>query len=132
MLLQWLKPGVFLVARIGPLFFALAAFDAAAFFEVVAWIGAITAFLLATQAIVNPEIKKVLAYSTGSQIGYMMMALGIAGLSTQFVDGYTAGFFHLMSHAMFKAFIVYGSWCDITCSRFKIYDGYGGIKKKYE
>ena len=48
-----------------------------AFFEVVAWIGAITALLLATQAIVNPEIKKVLAYSTGSQIGYMMMALGI-------------------------------------------------------
>ena len=52
---------------------------------------------------VNPEIKKVLAYSTGSQIGYMMMALGVAGLSTQYVDGYTAGFFHLVSHAMFKA-----------------------------
>src|SRR6188472_2947387 len=97
------KAGVFLVAQVGPLFFALAAFGVTQFFEVVAWVGAITAFLLATQAIVNPEIKKVLAYSTGSQIGYMMMALGIAGLSTQFVDGYTAGFFHLMSHAMFKA-----------------------------
>jgi NADH-quinone oxidoreductase subunit L len=114
------KAGVFLVARIGPLFFALAAFDAAAFFEVVAWIGAITAFLLATQAIVNPEIKKVLAYSTGSQIGYMMMALGIAGLSTQFVDGYTAGFFHLMSHAMFKAslFMAAGAILHAVGTRF--------------
>src|SRR5918995_1437696 len=78
------KAGVFLVARIGPLFFALAAFDAAQFFEVIAWVGAITAFLLATQALVNPEIKKVLAYSTGSQIGLMMMGLGIAGLSSSF------------------------------------------------
>src|SRR5581483_9979563 len=100
------KAGVFLVARLGPLFFAVAAAGALnvqQFFEVVAWVGAITAFLLATQALVNPEIKKVLAYSTGSQIGYMMMALGIAGLSSTFVDGYTAGFFQLMSHAMFKA-----------------------------
>src|SRR5215204_3423616 len=90
------KAGVFLVARIGPLFFALAsigAFSVENFFEVVAWVGAITSFLLATQALVNPEIKKVLAYSTGSQIGYMMMGLGIAGLSLNFVDGYTAGFF---------------------------------------
>ena len=123
------KAGVFLVARIGPLFFALAAFDAAAFFEVVAWIGAITAFLLATQAIVNPEIKKVLAYSTGSQIGYMMMALGIAGLSTQFVDGYTAGFFHLMSHAMFKAslFMAAGAILHIVGSRFMT--DMGGLRK---
>ena len=85
------KAGVFLVARIGPLFFALAsagAFSVEQFFEVIAWVGAITAFLLATQALVNPEIKNA-AYSTGSQIGYMMMGLGIAGLSLNFVDGYT-------------------------------------------
>src|SRR5438093_1439678 len=106
------KAGVFLVARIGPLFFALAtigAFSMQQFFEVVAWVGAITAFLLASQALVNPEIKKVLAYSTGSQIGYMMMGLGIAGLSVNFVDGYSAGFFHLMSHAMFKASLFMGA-----------------------
>ncbi len=123
------KAGVFLVARIGPLFFALAAFDAAVFFEVVAWVGAITAFLLATQAIVNPEIKKVLAYSTGSQIGYMMMALGIAGLSTQFVDGYTAGFFHLMSHAMFKASLIMaaGAILHVVGSRFMT--DMGGLRK---
>ena len=123
------KAGVFLVARIGPLFFALAAFNVAQFFEVVAWVGAITAFLLATQAIVNPEIKKVLAYSTGSQIGYMMMALGIAGLSTQFVEGYTAGFFHLMSHAMFKAslFMAAGAILHVVGSRFMT--DMGGLKK---
>src|ERR671910_899309 len=114
------KAGVFLVGRIGPLFFALAAFNMAQFFEVVAWVGAITAFLLAAQALVNPEIKKVLAYSTGSQIGYMMMAIGIAGLSTQFVDGYTAGFFHLMSHAMFKAsvFMAAGAILHAVGTRF--------------
>src|SRR5215208_5357676 len=123
------KAGVFLVARIGPLFFALAAFGMTQFFEVVAWTGAITALLLATQAIVNPEIKKVLAYSTGSQIGYMMMALGIAGLSTQFVDGYTAGFFHLMSHAMFKAslFMAAGAILHVVGSRFM--KDMGGLRK---
>src|ERR687889_743421 len=114
------KAGVFLVARIGPLFFALAAFGMTQFFEVVAWTGAITALLLATQAIVNPEIKKVLAYSTGSQIGYMMMGLGIAGLSSQFVEGYTAGFFHLISHALFKAslFMAAGAILHTVGSRF--------------
>ena len=123
------KAGVFLVARIGPLFFALAAFDAAAFFEVVAWVGAITAFLLATQAIVNPEIKKVLAYSTGSQIGYMMMALGIAGLSTQFVDGYTAGFFHLMSHAMFKASLFMAAGAILHAIGTRFMTDMGGLLK---
>ena len=123
------KAGVFLVARIGPLFFALAAFGMTQFFEVVAWTGAITALLLATQAIVNPEIKKVLAYSTGSQIGYMMMGLGIAGLSSQFVEGYTAGFFHLMSHALFKAslFMGAGALLHTVGSRF-LFD-MGGMRK---
>lgn len=125
------KAGVFLVARLGPLFFALAAagFAMDQFFEVIAWVGAITALLLATQGMVNPEIKKVLAYSTGSQIGYMMMALGIAGLSKQFVDGYTAGFFHLMSHAMFKAslFMAAGSLLHTVGSRFMT--DMGGLRK---
>jgi NADH-quinone oxidoreductase subunit L len=99
------------------------------FFEVIAWVGAITALLLATQGMVNPEIKKVLAYSTGSQIGYMMMALGVAGLSHQFVDGYTAGFFHLMSHAMFKAslFMAAGSLLHTVGSRFMT--DMGGLRK---
>ncbi|TBR21676.1 MAG: NADH-quinone oxidoreductase subunit L [Candidatus Nitrosotenuis sp.] len=125
------KAGVFLVARLGPLFFALAAagFALDQFFTVIAWVGAITALLLATQGMVNSEIKKVLAYSTGSQIGYMMMALGIAGLSRQFVDGYTAGFFHLISHAMFKAslFMAAGSLLHTVGSRFMT--DMGGLRK---
>ena len=123
------KAGVFLVGRIGPLFFALAAFNMAQFFEVVAWVGAITAFLLATQALVNPEIKKVLAYSTGSQIGYMMMALGIAGLSTQFVDGYTAGFFHLISHALFKASLFMGAGALLHAVGSRFLTDMGGVRK---
>ena len=123
------KAGVFLVARIGPLFFALAAFGMTQFFEVVAWVGAITAFLLASQALVNPEIKKVLAYSTGSQIGYMMMGLGIAGLSTQFVDGYTAGFFHLMSHAMFKASLFMGAGALLHTVGSRFMTDMGGLRK---
>ena len=126
------KAGVFLVARIGPLVFALGAAGILAdqFFEVVAWVGAITALLLATQGMVNSEIKKVLAYSTGSQIGYMMMALGVAGLSHQYVDGYTAGFFHLISHAMFKAslFMAAGSLLHIVGSRFMT--DMGGLRKQ--
>ena len=100
------------------------------FFEIVAWVGAMTALLLATQGMVNPEIKKVLAYSTGSQIGYMMMALGVAGLSGQYVDGYTAGFFHLISHAMFKAslFMAAGSLLHVVGSRFMT--DMGGLRKK--
>ncbi len=126
------KAGVFLVARLGPLVFALGAAGILAdqFFEVIAWVGAITALLLATQAMVNPEIKKVLAYSTGSQIGYMMMALGVAGLSYQYVDGYTAGFFHLISHAMFKAslFMAAGAILHTVGSRFMT--DMGGLRKK--
>jgi NADH-quinone oxidoreductase subunit L len=123
------KAGVFLVARIGPLFFALAAFGMAQFFEVVAWVGAITAFLLATQALVNPEIKKVLAYSTGSQIGYMMMGLGIAGLSTQFVDGYTAGFFQMTSHAMFKASLFMGAGALLHTVGSRFLTDMGGMRR---
>src|SRR5215216_6526499 len=123
------KAGVFLVARIGPLFFALAAFGMTQFFEVVAWVGAITAFLLASQALVNPEIKKVLAYSTGSHIGYMMMALGIAGLSTQFVDGFTAGFFHLMSHAMFKASLFMGAGALLHTVGSRFLTNMGGMRR---
>ena len=123
------KAGVFLVARIGPLFFAHAAFGMTQFFEVVAWVGAITAFLLASHALVNPEIKKVLAYSTGSQIGYMMMGLGIAGLSTNFVDGYTAGFFHLMSHAMFKASLFMGAGALLHTVGSRFMTDMGGLRK---
>jgi NADH-quinone oxidoreductase subunit L len=102
------KSGVYLVARLIPLFYYgywVAGIDEAAwFFHVTAWVGAFTAFLAATQGMVAVELKKVLAYSTVSQIGYMLLGLGAAGLSPALLlDGYTSGIFHLVSHALFKA-----------------------------
>jgi NADH-quinone oxidoreductase subunit L len=102
------KSGVYLVGRFLPLFYYgywVGGVDGAAwFFHLTAWIGAFTAFLAATQAMVSLELKKILAYSTVSQIGYMMLALGVAGLAPGLLlDGYTAGIFHLVSHALFKA-----------------------------
>ncbi len=102
------KSGVYLVARLVPLFYVghwVVGIEAAgAFFHVTAWVGAFTALLAATQGMVALELKKVLAYSTVSQIGYMMLGLGVAGLSPGLLlDGYTSSIFHLVSHALFKA-----------------------------
>ena len=102
------KSGVYLVARLVPLFYygywVAGIGEAGWFFVLTAWIGAFTAFLAATQGLVAPELKKVLAYSTVSQIGYMLLGLGAAGLAPGLLAaGYTAGVFHLVSHALFKA-----------------------------
>ena len=86
--------GVYLVARIFPMLSGDALF-------IIAIIGALTAFISATIALAQNDIKKVLAYSTVSQLGYMVMALG--------VGAYTAGVFHLVTHAMFKACLFLGS-----------------------
>ena len=88
--------GVYLVARFFPVFEA--SHDAAQF---VAWIGAITALVAATIALVQTDVKRVLAYSTISQLGYMMLALG--------TFGYVAAIFHLFTHAFFKALLFLGS-----------------------
>jgi NADH-quinone oxidoreductase subunit L len=86
--------GVYLVGRSFPLF-------TPEVLLVIAYTGAITLFLAATIAIVMTDIKKVLAYSTVSQLGYMMLALG--------VGGWVAGLFHLVTHAFFKALLFLGS-----------------------
>jgi len=88
--------GVYLVARTMTLFSASASASL-----VVAIIGAFTAFLAASIGLVQNDIKRVLAYSTISQLGYMMMALGLGG--------FTAGTFHLMTHASFKALLFLGA-----------------------
>ncbi len=88
--------GVFLIARMYPVFEHVPAA-----MNVIAWTGAFTAFLGATIAITQNDIKKGLAYSTISQLGYMVMAMG--------VGAYTAGLFHLMTHAYFKAMLFLGS-----------------------
>lgn len=102
------KSGVYLVARLMPIFYigrwVADCQSAAIFFTTTAWIGAITAFIAATQGLVAKELKKVLAFSTVSQIGYMWIGLGVAGLTqTTLIAGTSAGIFHLISHAVFKA-----------------------------
>ncbi|MGB3692243.1 MAG: NAD(P)H-quinone oxidoreductase subunit 5, partial [Spirulinaceae cyanobacterium] len=84
--------GVFLVARMYPVFA-----DIPVAMNTIAWTGAFTAFLGASIAITQNDIKKGLAYSTISQLGYMVMAMGIGA--------YSAGLFHLMTHAFFKAML---------------------------
>ncbi len=125
------KAGVFLTGRMGPIFYeALAQFNQVVpFFASVAWIGAFTALLAATQAAVAREIKKVLAYSTVSQIGYMMLALGLAGLSLNFAAGYTAGLLHLMSHAIFKASLFLGAGWVLHAAESRFMDEMGGLRK---
>ncbi|MGI8792883.1 MAG: NADH-quinone oxidoreductase subunit 5 family protein [Acidimicrobiales bacterium] len=92
--------GVYLVARLYPVFFS--AFDiGGGGMNAVAVVGGITVVIAAALAFVQDDIKKVLAYSTVSQLGYMVMALG--------VGGWTAGVFHLFTHAMFKGLLFLGS-----------------------
>jgi NADH-quinone oxidoreductase subunit L len=125
--------GVVLVARIGPIFyFAMEANPGLIqpFFLTVAWIGAITAFLMATQGMVGFELKKILAYSTASQIGYMIMALGITGLSSNFAQGLSAGLFQLTSHAIFKACLFMAAGVLIHVSGTKYVNGMGGLKDR--
>lgn len=88
--------GVFLLARMNWL--VTISWEA---MMVIAWVGALTAFFAATIAIVQTDIKKVLAYSTVSQLGYMFLAVG--------VGAFDAAVFHLMTHAFFKALLFLGS-----------------------
>ena len=114
--------GVYLVGRAGPMFYniVLQYGQPTLFFEAVAWIGAFTTFMAATQAVVSKELKKLLAYSTISQIGYMMLGIGAGGLASEFVTGLTAGIFHLMTHALFKAaaFLAAGAILHAVESRY--------------
>ena len=131
------KAGVVLVARIAPLFYfaillspSLSPSLVTPFFVTVAWIGAFTAFLAATQALVGFELKKILAYSTVSQIGYMMMAVGLAGLSTDFSQGLSAALYHLMSHAIFKACLFLAAGGLIHAADSKYISDMGGMRQR--
>ncbi len=94
--------GVFMVGRMFPLFTAAGGDWVMDF---VMWVGCITAVFSATIAVAQFDIKRVLAYSTCSQLGFMVMALGAGGLA--------AGQFHLLTHAFFKALLFLGSGCVI-------------------
>jgi NADH-quinone oxidoreductase subunit L len=88
--------GVFMVARLSPLFE-----QAPVALQVVTLVGAVTAFFAATVGLVQNDIKRVVAYSTCSQLGYMFVACG--------VGAYSAGIFHLFTHAFFKALLFLGA-----------------------
>jgi NADH-quinone oxidoreductase subunit L len=107
--------GVYMVARLAPLFGA----DA---MMVILYVGAITAFLTSTIALVKTDIKRVLAFSTLSQLGYMVMALG-AGDSTN-------AMFHLTTHAMFKALLFLGAGSVIHAVHSQEMPDMGGLRKK--
>ena len=113
--------GVYLVGRTYPVF---AYQEHSISLTVVAIIGAITALMAATIATVINDIKRVLAYSTISQLGYMMMGLGLGPI------GYTAGLFHLMTHAFFKANLFLGSGSVIHGTGTQDMREMGGLAKK--
>ena len=93
--------GVYMVARTFPLFAA----SGSTAFEVVAWIGTITAVYAALVALTQTDFKRVLAYSTISQLGYMFVGLGVAGAVDPAKYGAGPGMYHLFTHAFFKALL---------------------------
>jgi NADH-quinone oxidoreductase subunit L len=116
--------GVFLVARVYPLMSAHldgAAAETTAL-TVVTWIGALTAIFAASVAVAQTDIKRILAYSTISQLGYMMLGLGVGGVAV--------GMFHLITHAFFKALLFLGSGSVIHgCHEEQDVRKMGGLKK---
>lgn len=111
--------GVYLVARMYPVYLADTSHIA---LHTVAYVGAFTALFAASIGIAQNDIKKVLAYSTVSQLGYMIMALG--------VFGYVAAMFHLMTHAFFKAQLFLGSGSVIHGTGTQDIREMGGLRKK--
>lgn len=109
--------GVYLVAAMFPLFSA-----SESALMTVAIVGGFTAIFAATIGLVQKDIKRVLAYSTVSQLGYMMLALGSAG--------YVAGVFHLMTHAFFKALLFLAAGSVIHAVSTQNIDEMGGLWKK--
>ena len=117
--------GVFLVARLFPVF-ALSAPEA---LDVVAYVGILSAFLAAIIACTQTDIKRVLAYSTMSQIGFMMFALGVSKYGGEDSLGYTASMFHLFTHAMFKALLFLGAGAVIHFIHSNEIKDMGGLRK---
>ena len=111
--------GVYLMARSLPLFINVPGWT-----ETLMWIGVITAILAATMALVEPDLKRVLAYSTVSQLGYMMFGIGLG------FSGFTAATFYLMSHAVFKALLFLGAGAVIHAVGTRNMYEMGGLKRE--
>lgn len=118
--------GVYLVARLFPVF----AINDPAALELVAWVGAVSAIIAAIIACTQTDIKRVLAYSTMSQIGFMMFALGVSKYGGEAGLGYTASMFHLFTHAMFKALLFLGAGAVIHYVHSNELKDMGGLRKK--
>ena len=119
--------GVYLVARMFPLFIAYAP-DV---LHMVAYAGAFTAFYAASVACVQSDIKRVLAFSTISQIGFMMVALGVCTSADPHQGGlgYLAGLFHLFTHALFKALLFLGAGSIIHAVHSNEMSAMGGLRR---
>lgn len=119
--------GVYLVARMFPLFIGYAP-------EVLHWtayVGAFTALYAAVVACVQSDIKRVLAFSTISQIGFMIVALGVCTSADPHTGGlgYMASMFHLFTHAMFKALLFLGAGCIIHAVHSNEMSAMGGLRR---
>jgi NADH-quinone oxidoreductase subunit L len=117
--------GVFLVARLFPVY----ALSAPHVLEWIGSIGAVTALVAAIIACTQTDIKRVLAYSTMSQIGFMMFALGVSGYGGEQGLGFTASQFHLFTHAMFKALLFLGAGVVIHHVHSNEMTDMGGLRK---
>ena len=119
--------GVYLVARMFPLFIGYAP----EVLHVTAYVGAFTALYAAVVACVQSDIKRVLAFSTISQIGFMIVALGVCTSADPHAGGlgYMASMFHLFTHAMFKALLFLGAGCIIHAVHSNEMSAMGGLRK---
>ncbi len=118
--------GIFLVARLFPMFYFV---EHGFALNIVAYVGAFSALFAAIIAITQTDIKRVLAYSTMSQLGYMMLALGVSGYDGHDGVGYMASMFHLFTHAMFKALLFLGAGSVIHAVHSNYLKDMGGLRK---
>ncbi|WP_018335971.1 NADH-quinone oxidoreductase subunit L [Butyricimonas synergistica] len=117
--------GVFLVARLFPVYYL----EAPDVLVLIAVVGAVTSLYAAVVACVQTDIKRVLAFSTISQIGFMMVALGVSGMDGHAGLGYMASMFHLFTHAMFKALLFLGAGAIIHAVHSNEMSHMGGLRK---
>lgn len=118
--------GVYLVARLFPMYYFVE--DGFAL-NIVAYVGAFSSLFAAIIAVTQTDIKRVLAFSTMSQIGYMMLALGVSGYEGHEGVGYMASMFHLFTHAMFKALLFLGAGSVIHAVHSNYLQDMGGLHK---
>lgn len=116
--------GVYLVARLFPAY----ALTAPGALEVIMYVGSFTSLFAAVIACTQLDIKRVLAFSTLSQIGYMMVALGVSGYAEHGL-GYMASLFHLFTHAFFKALLFLGAGSVIHAVHSNLMTEMGGLRK---